>query len=216
MSVFKIKNNNSIDNVRQNIDLNRFLCIRVGDYKYSSANSDVNNWLLCDGRSLPANRYQSLYDVIGTSFGSDEIGYFSLPDYRGRVPGVIGSGVDLTPRGLGDSIGEETHILTIPEMPTHQHTGTTDSDGTHTHGITDPGHTHTYLGVQSQSSLAGLDNCADNNGAHTHTFTTQNTGGSNAHNNMQPTLFGCNVFIFSKLDSYDKLSQLDLKIILEY
>jgi len=232
---FRIYNNNTIGNVKQNIDINRYLCIRVGDYKYSSANTDVNNWLICDGRSLSRTHYESLFSVIGTSFGAVDGNSFSLPDYRGRVPGVVGAGPGLTSRSLGASLGAETHTLTIPEMPTHQHTGTTDSAGTHNHGITDPGHTHTYSGIQSQGVAAGLDNAAENsprptettsssttgitinnNGAHTHTFTTQNTGGSQAHNNMQPTLFGCNVFILSKLDNYDSLSQLPLKLMVEY
>jgi len=120
-------------------------------------------------------------------------------------------------------------------MPTHQHTGTTDSAGFHTHTINDAGHTHSYDGVQTQSVASGLDNAAENiprptentgnsttgitinsNGAHTHDFTTQNTGGSQPHNNMQPTLFGTNVFILCKLDNYDHLSQLPLKLIVEY
>ena len=232
---FKIHNNNTINNVKQNIDINKYLCIRIGDYKYSSTTSDVNNWLICDGRSLSRTQYADLFNVIGTSFGSINVNSFSLPDYRGRVPGAVGSGSGLTSRSMGVSVGAETHVLTVPEMPSHQHTGTTDSSGDHSHSITDPGHTHTYSGIQSQGVAAGLDNAAENdprpsettsssttgisinsNGAHTHTFTTQNTGGGNAHNNMQPTLFGCNVFILSKLSNYDNLSQLDFKIILEY
>jgi microcystin-dependent protein len=143
----------------------------------------------------------------------------------------------LTSRSLGASLGAETHTLTIPEMPTHQHTGTTDIAGTHNHDITDPGHTHTYVNNvndQNTDNVFATETAADqvdlnqttgssttgitinNNGAHTHTFTTQNTGGGNAHNNMQPTLFGCNVFILSKLDNYDNLSQLPLKLMVEY
>jgi microcystin-dependent protein len=234
---FRIYNNNTIGNVKQNIDINRYLCIRVGDYKYSSANTDVNNWLICDGRSLSRSQYDSLFNVIGTSFGAVNGNSFSLPDYRGRVPGAVGAGPGLTSRSLGVSVGAETHTLTIPEMPTHQHTGTTDSAGTHNHGITDPGHSHSYVNNvndQNTDNAFATETAADqvdlnqttglsttgitinNDGAHTHTFTTQNTGGGNAHNNMQPTLFGCNVFILSKLDSYDSLSQLPLKLMVEY
>lgn len=234
---FKIYNNNTIGNIKQNIDINRYLCIRVGDYKYSSANTDVNNWLICDGRSLSRTQYADLFSVIGTNFGSLNGTSFSLPDYRGRVPGAIGAGSGLTSRTMGTSLGTETHTLTIPEMPTHQHTGTTDSAGFHTHTINDAGHTHSYVNNvndQGTDNVLASETVADNvdigqdtgnsttgitinsNGAHTHDFTTQNTGGSQPHNNMQPTLFGTNVFILCKLDNYDHLSQLPLKLIVEY
>lgn len=219
---FKIYDINSLETVSQtfvNILLNQ-----VGDYKFSASVVDNQYWFLCDGRSLSRSTYSQLFNVIGTSFGPGDVpgSTFALPDFRGRVPGIIGNGDGLTPRELGDSVGAETHTLTIPEIPAHSHTGPTDSEGTHSHPITDPGHTHSYFGVQSQSSFAGLDNAADNNsrptettsssttgitinatGAHIHNFTTQLTGGGLPHNNMQPTLFGSNVFIcYSQTDNY--------------
>ena len=221
MSVFKINSKNNIDYARQNIDINRILCIRVGDYRYSAESQDVNNWLLCDGRSLLRSQYQELFAIIGVNFGSNDGNSFSLPDYRGRVPGIIGSGSGLTSRNLGDNLGEENHTLTIPEMPTHTHNGTTDNAGAHTHTIDD-----IPYGVQNIAAASGGGTTACDETVHTvstnsandhaHTFTTNNTGGGNQHNNMQPTLFGSNVFIFSKLDKYERLSSLELKIILEY
>lgn len=115
----------------------------VGDYKLSASNSDNEFWLLCDGRSLEISSYQDLYDVIGTSFGSVDSDHFNLPDFRGRVPGIIGAGTGLTNRTLGNSLGTETVTLSSSQIPSHSHTGTTDSAGTHNHSITDPGHTHT-------------------------------------------------------------------------
>ena len=234
---FKIYNNNSVNYYKSKLDINKYLAIRVGDYKYTSCNSDVNNWLICDGRSLLISSYQSLYNVIGTSFGSTGAGYFSLPDYRGRVPGAIGSGTGLTTRNLGSSVGAETHTLDTSQIPGHTHTGTTDSSGSHTHTITDPGHSHNYVNnVNNQgtdnafatetaaddqdlsqttgSSVTGIT--VDSSGAHTHTFTTQSTGGGLAHNNMQPTLFGMNVLILSKINDYNSLPHLDFQIIIEY
>lgn len=192
----------------------------VGDYKFSASNNDIGDWLICDGRSLLQSEYPELYSVIGISFGSNDPGEFNIPDFRGRVYGDIGSAPGLTTRNLGDSLGEETHTLTISEMPTHNHTGFTSSAGAHTHPITDPGHTHTYLGVQSQGAASGLDNVAENNprptettsnsqtgitinsaGSHVHGISNQ--GDSLPHNNMQPTLFGGNIFILSKLYQYN-------------
>lgn len=183
----------------------------VGDLKYSARSSDHGGWLKCDGRSLSRTDYPDLFEVIGTSFGSNDSSTFKLPDTRGRVLGAIGTGVGLTARILGDTIGSETHTLTVNEMPNHSHTGTTDYSGTHTHTNNSIDGT---LGLMTANGIntasAGLDDSGgeanlyvapegvviDSAGSHTHTFTTATTGNSQAHNNMQPTSFIGNVFIF--------------------
>ena len=116
----------------------------IGDTKISNVNTDHLGWLICDGRSLTVSGYTFLFNVIGYQFGGSG-GTFNLPDPAGRVPGIAGAGSGLTVRDIGDSIGEETHVLDISEMPQHVHTGQTDPSGTHIHGITDPGHQHGYF-----------------------------------------------------------------------
>lgn len=174
----------------------------VGDTKFSAVNKDHIGWLKCDGRALQVTDYYFLWQVIGYSFGSNTSNDFKLPNPAGRVPGVIGAGSGLTARSLGDTLGEETHVLTVAEMPTHSH------------GVTDPGHTHTYLGVNSQSAASGGDNVAENSprptettGSNTTGISINNTGGSNAHNNMQPTLFMGNMFIYSGKLNYGTYPQ---------
>lgn len=157
----------------------------IGDYKLSARSSDLLGWMVCDGRTLAIADYPALYDVIGTSFGAPSEGYFKLPDFRGRVPGIIGTGSGLTGRALGDIVGAETHTLTINEMPSHNHGGATGAAGW-------------GANTQSVTNLSG-DDAADNAGTHTHTIESQ--GGGLPHNNMQPTLFGGNVFIFAGLDT---------------
>ena len=154
---------------------------QIGDYKYSSRLVDDKGWLVCDGRSLSAAEYPELYAVIGESFGGCE-GYFKLPDFQGRVPGIVGSGSNLSLRGLGSSVGEETHTLTVDEMPSHNHGGVTGAAGFGT-------------GVASPAVSLTTTDVADNTGSHTHTVSAQ--GGSQPHNNMQPTLFGGSLLIFA-------------------
>lgn len=190
----------------------------VGDIKMSVRSSDFYGWIKCDGRSISRVTYPQLFSVIGTSFGSSDGDSFNLPDCRGRVLGTLGQGPGLTNRTLGQNPGEETHTMTTAEMPSHTHTGTTGSSGEHSHAITDPGHRHIWnYGLEGDDSGEGGSNAEfttaagpldpmanattgitiNSDGAHTHAFTTNPTGNSNAFNVMQPTIFIANTFIYS-------------------
>jgi microcystin-dependent protein len=195
----------------------------TGDTKTSGLSIDHLGWIKCDGRLLYRDQWRFLFDVIGYSFGSNIEGtQFRLPDPQGRVVGYLNPTTSngLSVRGMGDSIGEETHTLTLDEMPTHEHTGNTSSNGEHTHVTNAEG--AQSLGSNNGYGLAfsdgrfttdggGLDNTpgepnlfqtvatlvVNSNGHHNHSFTTLPQGGSNAHNNMQPTLFTGNMFMYT-------------------
>ena len=189
--------------------LNRMVQPIPGDYKWSARTSDFNGWLICDGRSLNMLEYPELYAVLKESFGSDntsEFGYgtFKLPDCRGRTPCAIGQGSNLTIRQLGDYVGEETHQLTLAELASHDHTGATGMNGTHNHG----GSTGAAgQGVSSTDVAVSLTTTyvADDGGSHTHTISSDgdhnhsiaSDGLNVAHNNMQPSVFLGNVFVYS-------------------
>lgn len=168
----------------------------IGDLKYSIIGSDHKNWLICNGRSLSRTEYADLFALIGTSFGNDDANTFKLPDTRGRVIGSIGTGTGLTLRSNGDAVGTETHTLTTSEMPVHNH------------GVTDPGHTHSYINNtnnQNTDNAFASETAADDadlsktTGSSTTGITINNAGGGQAHNNMQPTIFMGNCFIYSKV-----------------
>jgi len=188
----------------------------VGDTKLSLVGADHLGWLICDGRSLNVSDYYWLYQTIGNTYGGTSSN-FNLPNPAGYVLGVIGSGIGsngqpLTVRSAGQFIGEEMHTLTIAEMPTHNHPGS--SNTTSNANINDPGHVHGYVRTNdtNHENATSLTNSSNNQGTfaantnsattgitdsgHTHQLVMSNQGGSNAHNNMQPTLFVGNMFIY--------------------
>lgn len=79
-------------------------------------------WAFCDGQILPINQNQSLYSLLGTTYGGDGRTTFALPDLRGRTPVHVGRSNGGQHHTLGQKSGEETHTLSTAEMPNHTHT----------------------------------------------------------------------------------------------
>ena len=135
-------------------------------------------WAFCDGQILPINQNQSLYSLLGTTYGGDGRTSFALPDMRGRTPIHTGAS-NGTFHSLGQKSGEETHTLSAAEMPQHDHSAHATSDTANT---PDPsGH---LLADSAPNELwaaaASLQNM--------NTGTVANVGGSQGHENMQPYL----------------------------
>lgn len=121
----------------------------------------------------------------------------ALPKALGRALAVAGAGNSLTARALAEYLGEETHTLTITEIPAHTHTGATNRDGSHDHNVlTAVDLTNGYISgnrpLGSSLVWGGYENVnavTATGSAHSHAFTTNSRGGGGAHNNMQPTSF---------------------------
>jgi microcystin-dependent protein len=130
-------------------------------------------WALCNGQLLPINQNQALFSLLGTTFGGDGRVNFALPDLRGRTPIHEGQGFTLGERG-----GEQAHTLTKNELPIHIHTvaaSTTDQGG-------NDNPTNRFLGSANNLYHSPTSLTPINPG------TIGNTGGSQAHQNMQPYL----------------------------
>jgi microcystin-dependent protein len=131
-------------------------------------------WATCDGQLLPINQNQALFSLLGTTYGGDGRVNFGLPDLRSRAPIHMGSGHTLGERG-----GEQSHTLSISEIPTHTHTAIAAAvDGTL------PSPLNGYLG----QSLKQPYRAPDNNLGALAAGSLANVGGSQAHLNMQPFL----------------------------
>jgi microcystin-dependent protein len=134
-------------------------------------------WALCNGQLLPINQNQALFSLLGTTFGGDGRVNFALPDLRGRTPIHVGSGHTLGERG-----GEQAHTLTISELTTHFHVAMgsgaigniVNPNFSNVGNILaqDPGNVYS-----PPAALTALN-----------AGTIGNTGGSQAHLNMQPFL----------------------------
>jgi microcystin-dependent protein len=104
-----------------NFYLDRYLLIPYGTIIQSAAVNIPTGWLLCDGASILKADYLNLFGAVGYTYGGSGLN-FNVPDIRGRVAVGRGTGAGLTARALGAKGGEETHVLTIEEMPSHTHT----------------------------------------------------------------------------------------------
>src|SRR3989442_1778652 len=85
--------------------------IRIFSFGYAP-----QGWAMCNGQLLPINQNQALFSLVGTTYGGNGSTNFALPDLRARVPIHFGSG-----HTLGEKGGEQSHTLSITEIPAHVH-----------------------------------------------------------------------------------------------
>lgn len=93
---------------------------QIGQVTAFAGSTAPNGWLLCDGSAVSRTTYAKLFAVIGTTYGTgDGSTTFNVPDLRGRFPLGSGTGTAATATAhtLGDRSGQETHTLTINELP---------------------------------------------------------------------------------------------------
>jgi len=145
----------------------------LSEIRIFSFNFAPKGWALCNGQLLPINQNQALFSLLGTTYGGDGRVNFGLPNLQGNVPIHMGSGFTLGERG-----GETAHTISISELPTHVHVAA---------GSSTTGDVATVSGHLLAASPAKTYNLPGNLTA-LQPGTIGNTGGSQAHLNMQPFL----------------------------
>jgi microcystin-dependent protein len=133
-------------------------------------------WALCDGQLLPISQYQALFNILGTTYGGDGRATFALPDLRGRTPFHVGAGLT-----LGQAGGEESHALSLGEMPTHTHTPIASGDSVDTASPQDAYWAN--AGISAYYSTTPNTNMAS--------AALATNGGGQPHDNLAPYLTVC-------------------------
>jgi microcystin-dependent protein len=155
----------------------------VGEIRMFGGNFAPAGWMFCEGQLLPISENETLFNLIGTTYGGDGQETFALPDLRGRLPIHQGNSFILAQTG-----GAESVTLTVQQIPSH---------------------THPLFGTNNQASafaplnqLGGITQLAsttpygtDNPAVALMPSAVSTVGGSQPHDNFQPYL--CIDFIIS-------------------
>lgn len=155
----------------------------IGEIRMFAGNFAPAGWMFCEGQLVPISEYETLFNLIGTTYGGDGQSTFALPDLRGRLPIHQGSGFVLAETG-----GAEEITLTVSQIPAHSHPflGTDNSGSTGSpSGATFA--RNASANFYTTDTSVGLVNLASN--------TVSSIGGSQPHTNFQPYL--CVDFIIS-------------------
>lgn len=155
----------------------------VGEIRMFGGNFAPAGWMFCEGQLMPISEYETLFQLIGTTYGGDGQETFALPDLRGRLPIHQGNGFILAETG-----GAEEITLTVSQIPAHTHavlaSNNTASGTSPTGSILAAGSEVTITAFGSDAPITALNPAA-----------LTSVGGSQPHTNFQPYL--CVNFIIS-------------------
>lgn len=164
----------------------------VGEIKMFAGNFAPRGYAFCDGQLLAVSQNDALFSLYGTIYGGDGKTTFGLPDLRGRIPLHQGQGPGLSSRRLGSKGGAERETLTVNQLPSHRHT---------VEGSNNMATNETLNGHVLSGSVGGnFYNNTASTSAQLENGVVANTGGSQSHNNMMPTL--CIHFIVALVGIY--------------
>jgi microcystin-dependent protein len=160
----------------------------VGEIRMFGGNFAPQGWALCDGSILFINGNDTLFTLIGTTYGGDGVETFALPDLRGRIPIARGTGSTGTSYLPGEAAGTERVLLGAAETPSHTHplqaaTGAATQSSPAGEVLAESANVELFIEDVTSTSLSAQ--------------TIGDAGGGQQHDNLQPFL--CVAFIIALL-----------------
>jgi microcystin-dependent protein len=153
----------------------------VGEIRIFAGNFAPAGWMFCEGQLLPISENETLFQLIGTTYGGDGQSTFALPDLRGRIPLHQGNNLTLAEQG-----GAEEITLTVNQIPAHSHpllaaNAVGNDPNPNNHVLAESSAVSLYQSASPAAAMAPQS--------------ISSTGGSQPHTNFQPYL--CVNFIIS-------------------
>lgn len=160
----------------------------VGEIRMFAGNFNPNGWMFCEGQLLPISENETLFQLIGTTYGGDGESTFALPDLRGRIPLHFGTGPDGVTYQQAEAAGVEEVTLSTQQIPVHTHPHFCSSGGG-TNSSNPAAGVATTADISQYNDLTVAPNTAPNAqlGA-APGFLSDITGGSQPHENRMPFL----------------------------
>lgn len=156
----------------------------VGEIRIFAGNFAPAGWAFCDGQTMAISEFETLFNLIGTTYGGDGQETFNLPSLNGRVPIHMGNN-GVTNYTLAENGGVEQVTLNVQQTPSHTHplmasTAIADQNSISGNVLAQPSVAMTYFSSPPNKAL--------------NASSIGNAGGSQPHDNHQPFL-GINFII---------------------
>lgn len=154
----------------------------VGEIRMFGGNFAPAGWALCNGQTIPISENDTLFTLIGTTYGGDGQSNFNLPDLQSRIPVHQGTSTTGTGYVIGELFGVETVTLTTQQLPQHMHPFLgSGSDGNSATAVGNVLAVLPAATTKSAYSVLGPFGTLDPS-------SIAPSGGSQPHDNMQPYL----------------------------
>jgi microcystin-dependent protein len=144
----------------------------IGEIRMFGGNFAPVGWLLCQGQILSISEYDTLFNLIGTTYGGDGQETFALPNLQSRMP--VHAGPNFV---LGQVGGAESVTLTTNQLPVHTHApvGSTNANAVSPNGAFWANYANTMYSGQTPAAAMAPNALSP-------------AGGSQPHDNMSPYL----------------------------